>query len=137
MYILQSSTPHTVINMYGFTANPPMTHHFDISLCFKANQMRHFVFKLPSDSITKAKGEREKIRYATQESLAVVGEVSALRINGVEVRLFILRFQKYLIYIGINKIQRIFISLNMLIYTIYVYVTIYSHYLKSFKFSRF
>ena len=66
-----------------------MTHHFDVSLCMKENEMKHYIFTVPKNIIDSIDGQREKFRYAAQESLAFAANVSPLRINRLVVSFFI------------------------------------------------
>ncbi|ROT72608.1 hypothetical protein C7M84_008969 [Penaeus vannamei] len=74
--------PHSIYNIYNYETEPPLTHTLDVSLCYnRATQMRHFIFDLPDDTLSRVNFLRDKLKYASQAALAEAGVVSPLRIN--------------------------------------------------------
>ncbi|XP_068239647.1 uncharacterized protein [Palaemon carinicauda] len=73
--------PHKMYNIYAYEDEPPMTHTIDVSPCYTSEQMIHFTMDLPADTLEKVQYLRDLLKYATQTTLAIFGNVSPLRIN--------------------------------------------------------
>ncbi|XP_042855314.1 uncharacterized protein LOC122242155 [Penaeus japonicus] len=82
---LMEGLPHVIYNIYGYDSKVPHTHKHDVSLCFSPDQMRHFKFDLPANSLNKTFYLRENVKYATMQTLAQAGKVSPIRINRLEI----------------------------------------------------
>ncbi|XP_045601175.1 uncharacterized protein [Procambarus clarkii] len=81
---LEDQLPHVTHNFYGFDSDVPTTHTHDIATCYSPDQMRHFQFDMPSNSLKLVSNRRENLKYALMESLSNVGKVTPLRINRIE-----------------------------------------------------
>ncbi|XP_042239002.1 uncharacterized protein LOC121877349 [Homarus americanus] len=86
-YITQlEALPHLTYNIYGFDSQVPTTYKHDISTCYASNQMRHFQFDLPANSLNKTHQRRDNLMYGVVEALGIAGKVTPLRINRLEIK---------------------------------------------------